>query len=93
MAYFRQSIQADIESNKLQIEQLRKEKVKAKAAAIEERNKRIEELREQNDKLEARIKEYKSNSRENWLEFKREFKNDMDELGKAFKDLGKDNVK
>lgn len=90
---FRQSIQADIDYNKSQIEKLKKEKVTLKAKVAEERNKQIEALRERNNELEQRIREYKSNSRENWEEFKREFKNDMSELGDAFKDLGKDNVR
>lgn len=90
---YRQSMQADIEANKLEIARLREQKIDARADAIRERNERIDALQKRNEEMEARIKAYKIRTRENWQEFKREFNNDMDELGRAFKDLGKDNVK
>lgn len=90
---YRQSMQTDIDNNKLEIARLRERRINDRADVIRKRNERIDELQRRNEEMEARIREYKSNSRENWQEFKREFNNDMDELGKAFRDLGKDNVK
>jgi len=54
--------------------------------------KRVTELELRNRKMHTKIKEYKGEGRENWDNFKREFGRDMEELGKAFKDLGTNNV-
>ncbi len=40
-----------------------------------------------------KMNDYKANGKENWEIFKKEFNHDMDELGKAFKDLTVKNVK
>jgi TolA-binding protein len=90
---YRQSMQTDIDNNKQEIARLRERRINDRAEVIRRRNERIDELQRRNEEMEARIRDYKSNNRENWQEFKREFNNDMDELGKAFRDLGKDNVK
>jgi len=37
--------------------------------------------------------DYKQDGKENWEKFKAEFNHDMDELGKAFKDLTINNIK
>lgn len=53
---------------------------------------RIDELEAKNTELKDRINKYESEKRrDNWEEFKAEFKRDMDELGAALKDFGKDN--
>ena len=90
---YRQSVQTRIDNNKLEIERLRERRATDRADIVRRRNERIDTLQRRNEELEERIRTYKSNSRENWQEFRREFNNDMDELGKAFKNLGKDNVK
>lgn len=53
----------------------------------------IIELEERNEALKTKIKEYKNEGNEKWDSFKSEFNHDMDELGKALKDITKDNVK
>ncbi len=55
--------------------------------------KKIAELEVKNNQLKAKITDYKAETRENWDSFKTEFSHDMDELGNAFRDLTKDNVK
>ena len=55
-------------------------------------DKKIENLEQKNTDLKAKIKAY-DKSQTNWEEFKREFKHDMDELGKAMNDLTIDNKK
>ena len=90
---YRQSVQADIDYNKELIAKMKEERVVAKEEEIKARNERIEALQERNNELEGRMAAFKSDSRENWQEFKREFNNDMKELGDAFRDIGKDNVK
>lgn len=54
--------------------------------------KRIETLEEQNRDLKVRLDVYEKNNSD-WETFKREFNHDMDELGKALKDLTVDNKK
>ncbi len=53
---------------------------------------RIDTLVKRNENLNARIYNYQKTQRD-WNKFKREFKNDMDNLGQAIKDLGVDNSK
>jgi len=50
-------------------------------------------LVEQNKELKTRLKDYKQESKGNWEEFKTEYNHDMNELGKAFKNLTVKNVK
>lgn len=54
--------------------------------------KKITGLEQQNLKMKAKLDEYEK-SQSNWESFKREFNHDMDELGKALKDLVVDNKK
>jgi predicted small secreted protein len=55
--------------------------------------KKIAELDQKNIELKQKMNNYKANGKENWEIFKKEFNHDMDELGKAFKDLTVKNVK
>jgi hypothetical protein len=55
--------------------------------------KKIAELEQKNIELKQKMNDYKANGKENWEIFKKEFNHDMDELGKAFKDLTVKNVK
>lgn len=52
--------------------------------------KRIEIMEQRNKDLQARIDAYET-SQSDWEAFKREFNQDMDELGQAFKDFTIDN--
>jgi hypothetical protein len=56
---------------------------------------KIDKLEQQNKKLKAKIENYENfeNRKSNWASFKSEFNHDMDELGKALKDLTVDNKK
>ncbi|MBK9478737.1 MAG: peptidase M23 [Bacteroidetes bacterium] len=65
------------------------EKKDAKAAYT----KRIAELDEKNKGLKQKMNEYKEDGKDNWNAFKSEFNHDMEEMGKAFKDLTVNNVK
>jgi len=56
-------------------------------------NKKIAELEQKNRDMKRKMDDYKSDGKENWEKFKAEFNHDMDELGKAFKDLTVKNVK
>lgn len=51
----------------------------------------IADLERRNAELKKKMDEYKGDGKDNWTEFKEEFKHDMDELGNALKDLTQDN--
>lgn len=91
VASYRATMESDLINNKLRIAKLKEEKSDAKEEALVIRNEKIAALQKRNDELESRMMQYRGDNKENWKEFKREFSHDMDELGKAFKDLGKDN--
>jgi F0F1-type ATP synthase membrane subunit b/b' len=55
--------------------------------------KKITELEQKNTDMKKKMDDYKIEGKENWEKFKAEFSHDMDELGKAFKDLTVKNVK
>jgi chromosome segregation ATPase len=65
------------------------EKSEAKA---DYRNK-IAALEQKNTDMKKRLDDYKADGKDKWEIFKAEFGRDMDELGKAFKDLTVNNVK
>ena len=48
---------------------------------------KIEALEKGNTAMKKKMDEYKAEGKEKWEEFKKEFSNGMDTLGKAFKDL------
>jgi hypothetical protein len=54
---------------------------------------KIAKLEEKNSDMKKHLDEYKAEGKENWEKFKTEFNHDMEELGKAFKDLTVKNVK
>jgi lipopolysaccharide export LptBFGC system permease protein LptF len=64
-----------------------------KADAKAEYKAKMTELDKRNTDLKMRMDNYKASSKENWDVFKTEFNHDMDELGKAFKDLTVKNTK
>jgi len=54
---------------------------------------KISKLEQKNSDMKKHLDEYKAEGKENWEKFKTEFNHDMEELGKAFKDLTVKNVK
>jgi len=48
---------------------------------------KLAELERKNTEMKNKINGYNSNNKDGWQDFKAEFNRDMDELGKAFKDL------
>lgn len=68
---------------------IQEEKKEAKA----DYKKKIAELEQKNTDMKKKMDDYKVEGKEKWETFKAEFTHDMDELGKAFKDLTVKNVK
>jgi hypothetical protein len=64
-----------------------------KKAVRVEHKKKIAELEQKNRDMKKKLEDYREDGKENWQIFKAEFSHDMDELGKAFKDLTVKNVK
>ena len=54
---------------------------------------RIADLQQRNNAMKKAMEEYKPEGKDKWKVFKTEFNHDMDELGKAFKDLTIKNIK
>jgi chromosome segregation ATPase len=64
-----------------------------KKAVRAEYRKKIAELEQKNSEMKKKMESYKEEGKDKWEVFKAEFNHDMDELGKAFKDLTVKNVK
>lgn len=89
---YRTEVENRIKMNEERIAQLRKNIGNGGKPLDGERAKRIDELEQKNAQLRARLVGYET-ERSDWESFKREFNHDMDELGAAIEDLGKDNKK
>ncbi|MEJ2596384.1 MAG: hypothetical protein P8100_14945 [bacterium] len=71
--------------------------LKVKIAAAKEENrigmeKKLAMLEQKSEDMKTKLEEYKQEGEDDWTSFKNEFIHDMEELGKAFKDLTKNNV-
>ncbi len=64
-----------------------------KAEAKAEYQEKIKNLDKKNTDMQKRMDDYKSEGKAHWDNFKSEFAHDMEELGKALKDLTVKNVK
>lgn len=58
-----------------------------KMVAKEDYEKKIAALEQKNSDIKKKMDEYKADGKENWLIFKKQFNNDMDELIEALKNL------
>jgi len=64
-----------------------------KKDAQDDYRKQIATLEQKNTDMKKKMDDYKAEGKDKWEQFKTEFNRDMDELGKAFKDLTVKNVK
>jgi len=89
-ATFKSDAEITIRNNEIRIGELR-EKLQKQGTLLDPMyERRIETLEQQNRDLKKRIEDYEK-TQSDWETFKREFKHDMDELGKALKGLFVDN--
>jgi hypothetical protein len=93
MEVYRQETEAKIDANNRSIAAFDARVETEKAEARAEYKRRITELEQMNTDMKKRLDDYKADGKDNWDKFKIEFSHDMDELGKAFKDLTVSNVK
>ena len=86
---FKIETEAKIAKNRLVINDIKATNSKT---IDEARIKAINEIEKQNEMLVQKLNNYE-NEGSDWEAFKREFNHDMDGIGHALKDLGKDNKK
>ena len=87
---FKSDAELTIKNNEIRIAELRVKLNKQGTMLDPMYEKKIATLEQQNKDLKKRIEDYEKNQSD-WETFKREFNHDMDELGKALKDLTVDN--
>lgn len=91
-AVFKAETEKRIAVNAERIAEIRQRKAKPGRALDGVYAAQIDGIQQRNGDLQVRLDAYeKKNS--DWEKFKREFNHDMDELGKALEDLGKNNTK
>ncbi|MEO8086794.1 MAG: hypothetical protein ABI763_08245 [Bacteroidota bacterium] len=90
---FKADAEVKIAENEKRITELKEKLAKPGTATFDGmRQKRIEQLEQKNADLRSKLYAYEK-EHSDWETFKREFKHDMDGIGEAFKDIGKDNTK
>ena len=90
---FKTDAETKIADNEKRIAKLREKLNKPGKAPFDDlRKKRIDELEKKNAALKSRLYAYEK-ERSDWETFKREFNHDIQGIGDAFKDLGKDNTR
>jgi len=90
---FKNESEAIISANEKNIAELKIKIAKEKKENKASYEKKLAELEQKNSDLRKKLNEYKAEGEDDWNIFKAEFSHDMDELGKAFKDLTVNNVK
>lgn len=87
---FKSETEIKIKENEVRIAELKLKMQKPGETLDEMRAKKIESLEQKNRDMKLKMDNYEKNNSD-WETFKREFNHDMDEFGKAFKDLTVDN--
>jgi hypothetical protein len=90
---FKNQTDSVISYNEAQIADLKLKMQKTGKTVDAKYQKNIDILEQKNKNLKVKIDTYKNDANTDWQSFKREFNHDMDEIGKAFKDLTVDNKK
>lgn len=90
---FKKQAEAAIKDNKRKIKDLKAKKSEASKEEKENYNKKVKALEEKNENLKTKIHGSSKTTTEKWVAFKREFNHDIEELGKAIRDIAKDNTK
>jgi|LakMenEpi03Aug12_release.lakeMendotaPanAssembly.Ray.scaffolds.fasta_scaffold229426_2 hypothetical protein len=79
---FKNETDSKIQANEIRIAYLRKSLKQSKLAIAKDMNVKISELEEKSKELKSRLLTY-DQVQGDWIEFKREFSKDMDQLGSA----------
>jgi len=81
-----------LSKNRNQITVLRGNAANERVELRDSYNAKITDLENRNLAMETRLNNFQTDKNDDWQSFKAEFNRDMEGLGTAFKDLGKDNV-
>lgn len=90
---FKKDAEQKISDNKKKIAVLKAKKASDNKETNEKYNKKVAALEVKNTELKDKIDRCNETKTSMWTAFKKEFNHDMEELGKAFKDIGVDNEK
>ena len=93
VASFKKENNEKIAANNKSIAEFNQRIADQKATAKADYTIKIAELEKKNTDMKKKMDDYKEGGKDNWSKFKTEFSHDMDELGKAFKNLTVKNVK
>jgi hypothetical protein len=88
---FREEAERIILDNQYKIKVLKEQKASENKETKEKYDKKVLALQVKNDAWRKRITTSDKTKSSKWSAFKREFNHDMEELGKAFKDIAVDN--
>ncbi len=87
LAKYKQETDDKINANMKSIEEFNTRIEHEKKEAKADYKKKIAELEQKNTDMKKKMDEYKAEGKEKWETFKTEFSNEMDALGKSFKEL------
>jgi len=90
---YRQETASRIAANEESIKEFNARIAHDKKAVKADYKKKIAALEQKNNEMKLRMENYKEDGKDKWFIFKTEFSHDMNEMGKAFKDLTVKNVK
>lgn len=84
---FRKTAENKIAANEKQMELYSKQAALKRGKAKTDFEKTIEELKDENADMKKRIGDFKSDTKQGWEVFKKEFNHDMSKLKKSFEDF------
>jgi F0F1-type ATP synthase membrane subunit b/b' len=84
---YRKETSYRIDANNQSIAEFRARIANEKKVAKADYEEKVLKLEQKNTDIKKRLDDYKVEGKDNWQTFKLEFNRDMDELGKALKDL------
>lgn len=84
---YKLEVKSKITTNEQSINEFKARIANSKIEAKADYDRRINVLEKKNTDMQRKMDEYKMESAEQWKSFKAEFNHDMDEIGKALKDL------
>ena len=89
---FKAESEAKIRINEISITEYKDKRLVSESKLDAVYSEKIDNLEKQNRNLKTRIEAYE-NRKSNWESFKKEFNHDLDELGKALRELANDSKK
>jgi chromosome segregation ATPase len=84
---FKKESEEKIKANDKSIAEFKAKLTTMKKESRQHYEKLIADLEQKNSDMKKKLESFKDTGQENWASFRKEFNHDMDELGKALKDL------